>query len=173
METSHIVPMPKGFIAVRILQIIFAVIVAGLTAFLIANTIGFVFSVSHVYIAFLQKTVSDGIRIGNGVWHFLCHHHLDHCHVRPCCRECCEKSLQHVGCFGARYCNGDLLAERNGRNGCSPGFVHRARRLVQARTCQAILLHLGWQYLSRHTCRCRWCGRYRVVSVHDDPNGLY
>lgn len=49
MSDSHIVPMPKGFIAVRILQIIFAVIVAGLTAFLISNTIGFVFSVS-VYV---------------------------------------------------------------------------------------------------------------------------
>ncbi|KIW01995.1 uncharacterized protein PV09_06505 [Verruconis gallopava] len=44
MGDSHIVPMPKGFLAVRILQIVFALIVVGLTAFLISNTIGFVFS---------------------------------------------------------------------------------------------------------------------------------
>jgi hypothetical protein len=46
MGESHIVHMPKGFLVVRILQVVFALMVVGLTAFLISNTIGFVFSVS-------------------------------------------------------------------------------------------------------------------------------
>jgi hypothetical protein len=48
MNDSHIVPMPKGFIAVRILQILFAVIVTGLTAFLVSRSFGFVHGVSLV-----------------------------------------------------------------------------------------------------------------------------
>jgi hypothetical protein len=46
MGESHIVHMPKGFLAVRILQIVFALMVVGLTAFLISNTIGGVYGVS-------------------------------------------------------------------------------------------------------------------------------
>jgi len=44
MTESHIIPMPKWFIAIRILQIVFALIVIAMTAFLISNTIGFTFS---------------------------------------------------------------------------------------------------------------------------------
>lgn len=44
-RAPHIPVMPKGFIAVRILQLVFALIVLGLLAFLISNTVGFYFSV--------------------------------------------------------------------------------------------------------------------------------
>jgi hypothetical protein len=43
---ANIVPLPKGFLGLRIAQIIFALIIVGLTAFLISNTLGAVFSVS-------------------------------------------------------------------------------------------------------------------------------
>jgi hypothetical protein len=59
MSENHIVPMPQGFIILRILQIVFALIMVGLTAFLISNSDGFVFSVSSMVAEFSEAVNLD------------------------------------------------------------------------------------------------------------------
>jgi len=56
MANNRIVPMPKGFLAVRILQLVFALILIGLTADLIVQTMGFTFSVRQASANFANRT---------------------------------------------------------------------------------------------------------------------
>ena len=44
MTVAHVLEMPKGFLGIRIAQLVFGLVELGLIAFLMANTFGAVFS---------------------------------------------------------------------------------------------------------------------------------
>lgn len=60
-KTHPLIPTPKGFLAVRILQLLLGIVILGLTAFLINRTIGFTFNAEGLAIFTSLATLIIGI----------------------------------------------------------------------------------------------------------------
>jgi hypothetical protein len=170
--------LPKWFLIIRVVQLLLAIIVLGLTGYLIAAmdaidfpgvSLGFVTAVQLC--CTIDKTFNANI--SSVIWnlYLYCNRRSHRWCLYDCC-QLCFRSLQHVGNSWSRNLHGGLLAFQHGVTRSLPQPFRLPRLHIRCDIQEARCRLHCWKGLPWHYGWRRCLLRFRAVSILCDVNNI-